>query len=800
MKKRILKKLTCVSLAAAMVLALTACGGQANETADENVESAAEPDAGESAAATSETAGNVNYKGKVNYVDIAKQLQADQTVDLNGLSSEKYSITGYAQGYDFDDAWMGSITQMASSGCEVILGSGSSDFAFNFGGVDRSNSEVKVGGVDSLTPAFQELLDGGVYTFCAGSYPSMIAPAYAAVLRALEGNKLIGADGNPASVGMSHWIATSSEELADMIANDCAGNYAVDTGLFSELLTCDYDKFMELTENIDYETMMANKAAYADAEKVSLGKAYKIGILLNDTTSDESLAYQEYAKYLAEEFGFTVTFSESTGGAPTEETNQIQTWASAGYDAVVSMSSGSIYDQADLCGSTGMLLEMYAVHPMAEDKADLDSLESYCGAVGPTTYNEAEVGYKLGKYYIEQGYTKYAIFGGSIAFGAETHAYRVAGILAAMIEDETGVVCEDFNDGTTVAASSEAADKKMKIGVSLWFTEADMGSESRKMLDKAAEVLGIELEYIDHGFDPEVVGSVVDTFCEDGCQGIIFNNPSDTDMTAAIDTCEKNGVYLVQAFKMIDQETNPEIYEKAKASEYCIGGVHENESKNGEQLVNILLDNGYRNIGLVGWSEDDALWQGRLKGYEAGVDAWNKEHPDDQAAFCGTLYSEGSEETAGKAVTELMDTYPEMDAVIGEPIQGILSAIEKEGRTGEIGYVSTDFQEDLGERLENGSITGQSGGHYADPLFSLMLLYNAIEGNYTDIAGEYVDITFPYLYIDSVEAYGDYEKYFVERFPYTEDEIREMSEYSVEKLAQTAENLSVQDAAERAGS
>lgn len=457
MKKKLLKKIACTSLAAAMVLALTACGGQAGgnsndnagantaDSADNNTDSNAGNSADESAADSSETAGNVNYKGNVNYVDIAKQLQADRTVDLNGLSSEKYSITGYAQGYDFDDPWMGAITQMASSGCEVVLGSGSSDFAFNFGGVDRTNSEVKVGGVDSLTPAFQDLLDGGVYTFCAGSYPSMIAPAYAAIIRALEGNKLMDADGNPAAVGMSHWIATSSSELADMIASDCAGNYAVNTGLFSELLTCDYDKFIELTENIDYDTMMANKATYADTEKATLSKAYKIGVLLNDTTSDESLAYQEYAKYLAEEFGFTVTFSESTGGAPTEEANQIQTWASAGYDAVLSMSSGSIYDEADLCAANGMVLEMYAAHPTAEDKADLNTLESYCGAVGPTTYNEAQVGYKLGKYYIEQGYTKYAIFGGSIAFGAETHAYRVAGIFAAMIEDETGVVCEDFN-------------------------------------------------------------------------------------------------------------------------------------------------------------------------------------------------------------------------------------------------------------------------------------------------------------------------------------------------------------------
>ena len=447
MKTELFKKAVSIALVSTMALGMTACGGSTDANTAETA-AGGEAQGTESAASTGASdaaASDVNYKGNVNYVDIAKQLQADQTLDLNGLNSNKFTITGYAQGYDFDDAWMGSITQMASSGCEVILGSGSSDFAFNFGGVDRTNADVKVGGVDSLTTDFEDLLSGGVYTFCAGSYPSMIAPAYATILRSLEGNRLTDSDGKPVYIGMSHWIATSADELAEIISNDSAGNYAVDTGLFSELLTCDYDTFQSLTSGIDYDTMMANKAAYAETEKVTLSGDYKIGVLLNDSTSSEALEYQEYAKYLANEFGFTVTFSESTGGTPTEEVNQIQTWASAGYDAVISMSSGSVYEQADLCAANNMEFIIFAAQPTEEDKADLEALESFCGAVGPTTYNEAEVGYKLGKYYIEQGYTKYAIFGGSIAFGAETHAYRVAGILAAMIEDETGVPCADFN-------------------------------------------------------------------------------------------------------------------------------------------------------------------------------------------------------------------------------------------------------------------------------------------------------------------------------------------------------------------
>ena len=349
-----------------------------------------------------------------------------------------------------------------------------------------------------------------------------------------------------------------------------------------------------------------------------------------------------------------------------------------------------------------------------------------------------------------------------------------------------------------VPAWAAEDDEPVKIGVSLWFTGGDMGKESRDLLEDAAKVLGVELEFIDHEFNPEIIGTVVQTFIDDGCDGIIFNNPSDMDMDSAIDLCDENGVYLVQGFHIINAEESPEIYEKAVASEYAIGGVHENEPLNGENLVNILLDNGHRNIGLVGWMAGDALWEGRLVGYKAGVEAWNEAHPDDPAVLFDPLYSEGSEEKAEAAATELMETYPELDALIGEPIQGILSAIEKAGRVGEIGFVATDFLPDLGERLENGSVTGQAGGHYSDPLFALMLVYNAIRGVYTDIAGQYVDVTSPYLYISSVDEYETYKQYFVDQFPYSDEEIAAMAEGSIEDIIQAAADLSVQDAADRA--
>ena len=275
-------------------------------------------------------------------------------------------------------------------------------------------------------------------------------------------------------------------------------------------------------------------------------------------------------------------------------------------------------------------------------------------------------------------------------------------------------------------------------------------------------------------------------------------------MASAIKTCNDNGVYLAQFFRIINQETSPDIYKAALDSEYFIGAVHENEPENGEKLVQILLDKGDRNIGLIGWEQGDATWLGRWEGYKAGVEKWNSAHPDDQAVLSEPQYAGTSSEGGSKAAEALMSANPDLDAIIpagggGDPLQGAIAAVERAGKTDQIDIVSTDFLPDLGERLANGSMAGESGGHYCDPLFAFMAVYNAIKGNYKDNAGKFEDINFPYLYVSSPEDYADYEKYFVDQLPYTDEELVEMSKLDMEGLKKKAASLSIEDAASRSG-
>lgn len=364
------------------------------------------------------------------------------------------------------------------------------------------------------------------------------------------------------------------------------------------------------------------------------------------------------------------------------------------------------------------------------------------------------------------------------------------------------------NGGTGSSANGEAKESKaidnkdIKIGVSIWSSTDVLGSQCKKILDEAANALGVQVQYVDQGHVSEKVTSSVEQLVAAGCQGIIICNSSDTEMTSAIKTANDNKVYLAQFFRIIDKEKSADIYKMATDSPYYVGAVHENEPENGEKLVNILLDKGDRNIGLIGWEQGDATWLGRWEGYKAGVEKWNKEHPDDQAKLSEPQYAGTSSEGGSKAAEALMAADPNLDALIpagggGDPLQGAIAAVERAGKTADIDIVSTDFLPDLGERLGNGSMAGESGGHYCDPLFSFMMVYNAIKGNYTGIEGKFEDVLFPYLYVASPDDYAGYEKYFVDKLPYTKEELVSMSELSLDELKATASKLSIQDAMER---
>jgi len=349
-----------------------------------------------------------------------------------------------------------------------------------------------------------------------------------------------------------------------------------------------------------------------------------------------------------------------------------------------------------------------------------------------------------------------------------------------------------------------ACAENIKIGVSIWSSTDTLGSECKRIIDAAAEALGdVEVQYVDQAHISEQVTASAETLAIADCQGMIICNSASAEMASVIKTCDDNEMYVAQFFRVIDPEANPDEYAQASASPYYVGAVHESEFDNGKTLVTILGEKGCRKIGLEGWEPGDATFLGRWAGYQAGVEAWNEAHPDDTMEMLEPQYGRTTTDTGRQAAEAIIDANPDIDALIvagggGDTLLGAIAGIEAKGLTGKIAVVSTDFLPDLDVKLQTGAMAAESGGHYADPFFAFLMVYNAIKGNYEVSTDGFYDMVFPYMYVDSPESYANYAEYFTgEELPYYADEIKELAGMSYDDLAAACAKLSVEDVVAR---
>ena len=347
------------------------------------------------------------------------------------------------------------------------------------------------------------------------------------------------------------------------------------------------------------------------------------------------------------------------------------------------------------------------------------------------------------------------------------------------------------------------ADDKIKIGVSIWSSTDTLGSECKRLIDAAAEALDVDVQWVDQAHISEQVTASAETLAMADCDGIIICNSASAEMGSVIKTCDENEVYVAQFFRVINEEANPDEYAQAKASKYYVGAVHESEFDNGKTLVTILGEKGCRKIGLEGWEPGDATFLGRWEGYKAGVEEWNAANPDDQIELLEPQYGRTTTDTGRAPAEAIIDANPDIDALIvagggGDTLLGAIAGIEAKGLTGKIAVVSTDFLPDLDAKLESGAMAAESGGHYADPFFAFLLVYNAIKGNYETSEDGFYDMVFPYMFVDSPESYANYAAYFTgDQLPYTADEIKALAELSYDDLAAACAALSVEDVVAR---
>ncbi|MCD7957749.1 MAG: substrate-binding domain-containing protein [Lachnospiraceae bacterium] len=199
---------------------------------------------------------------------------------------------------------------------------------------------------------------------------------------------------------------------------------------------------------------------------VSAKGSTKIGVLVSDTTSGEALGFRSYYEdYIEEQYDVTFIYSDELSDAAGEK-DAIDTMVAQNCKAIISFSSFDRAAQIEQCEEEGVYYAVATGTLTDEEYETYKEYEYYVGAIGPDNQTEYEAGYNMAKYYLDQGMTNFGIFTGAVPYYTEMHIYRVAGMLAAMVEaggddasyngatDEASIIAQIYADGCSISTGS----------------------------------------------------------------------------------------------------------------------------------------------------------------------------------------------------------------------------------------------------------------------------------------------------------------------------------------------------------
>lgn len=195
-------------------------------------------------------------------------------------------------------------------------------------------------------------------------------------------------------------------------------------------------------------------------------KTVKMGVLVSDATTAEALAFRSYyEQYIQKQYNVQFMYSDELADA-SAEASAIDNFIANNCKAVISFSSFDRPAQLTQCADAGVYYAVATGTLSEEQYETVKTNEYYVGAIGPDLMTEYQTGYDMAKYFLDNGKTKFAIFGGAIPYYADMHIFRAAGMLSAMCEagrgdykgasDMQGIVNQIYADGeiTTGAIGS----------------------------------------------------------------------------------------------------------------------------------------------------------------------------------------------------------------------------------------------------------------------------------------------------------------------------------------------------------
>lgn len=278
------------------------------------------------------------------------------------------------------------------------------------------------------------------------------------------------------------------------------------------------------------------------------------------------------------------------------------------------------------------------------------------------------------------------------------------------------------------------------------------------------DICGDKLQVANDEGNVEKIVSDLENFIASGVDGILWFGLLPTNFAVGPQKCEDAGVPIAFYDKLpLEGEQQDAIQQ---LSMYA-GGVGNSDYLGGRNMGEYAVSLGCKKAVIAGAEVGDTTHDPRIQGFTEVFEAAGGEI---LSVFRGAA---GTDATA--AVDNMINANPDCDCVFGSGGDYALAAISVCNTYGltDIKVLGVDISPDLLPYLRDGSLAAGCGAHWVAGMFTAAMLENYLDGcPITDEDGVVAMIRNTPLIVIPAEMADLYEEFWINEFPYEEDEIK----------------------------
>lgn len=346
---------------------------------------------------------------------------------------------------------------------------------------------------------------------------------------------------------------------------------------------------------------------------------------------------------------------------------------------------------------------------------------------------------------------------------------------------------EDAGNTENTDASSEegATDRDFTFGFNYMSYSDALGQRIQRVTQNTCDILGIEANYAEFGYDMENTIGTIQNQIEMGVDAVSGSFA----YAEILQMCEENGVIQMYPSGYINDES---MLDYISSMEYFGGMITEDDYEAAQDAVETLYEAGCRNIGLITMPEGISdFMDDRNRGVRDAVAAH-----DDMNLI---VDYQGMPGEYGEALSQWLTVYPELDGVVNTSNDGTCeAAIYAAGAEDDVKLAVFDLQDGTKDAIRDGVVAWCATGQENTWVISMLLAYNQLCGK--DLLEDNTEVLHrPFLYIRNAEDVDTYEEYVDGDIPvYNEEEIKALvvdynSDVTLEDFIEVNENYSIED-------